>query len=94
MLAYRNMPIKRKLMFMIMLTSGLVLALACATLILYESVQMPKEMAADLTTLAQMTAANTTVQTQNITHHSQLMCAACGPAGSSTDCRTAVMIGS
>ena len=37
MLAYRNMPIKRKLMFMIMLTSGLVLALACATLILITS---------------------------------------------------------
>ena len=60
MLAYRNMPIKRKLMFMIMLTSGVVLALACATLILNESVQLPKEMAAEIGTLAQMTAANTT----------------------------------
>src|SRR5215212_7366566 len=58
--AFRNMPIKRKLMFMIVLTSSTVLALTCAALIVNESRQMPKEIAAELTTLAQMTAANTT----------------------------------
>jgi two-component system sensor histidine kinase/response regulator len=60
MLAYQNMPIKWKLMLMIMLTSSIVLALACAALIVHESAQMPQEMAAELTTLAQITAANTT----------------------------------
>src|SRR5436190_23921205 len=57
---YRNLPIKRKLMFIIMLTSGVSLTLACAAFIGYESMQLPRETAAELLTLAEMTAANST----------------------------------
>jgi signal transduction histidine kinase/DNA-binding response OmpR family regulator len=57
---YRNLPIKRKLMLIIMLTSSIAVALACAAFIGYESVQLPKETAAGLATLAEMAAAHST----------------------------------
>ena len=57
---YRNLPIKRKLMVIVTLTSGIALALACAAFIGYESAQLPRETAAELATLAEMTAANST----------------------------------
>ena len=60
MQAYRNLPIKRKLMLIVMMTSGIALGLACLTFIAYESAELPQETAAELAILAQMTAANTT----------------------------------
>src|SRR5258705_6273795 len=60
MQAYRDLPIKWKLMFIIVLTSGIALFLACTTVMTFEWVQLPKEIAGDLATLAEMTAANST----------------------------------
>jgi len=56
----RNITIKSKLMLIIMLTSGAAVVLACAAFIGYESVELPKDTAAELATLAEMTAAHTT----------------------------------
>jgi two-component system sensor histidine kinase/response regulator len=60
MQSYRNLPIKWKLTLIVILTSGVAMALACAAFIGYESVQLPKETAAELTTLVEMTAAHST----------------------------------
>src|SRR5215470_7607205 len=57
---YRNLPIKGKLIAVSMLTCGIGLILACAAFLGYESAELPKETAAELNTLAEMTAANTT----------------------------------
>ena len=57
---YRNLPIKWKLMSIITLTTGGALLLAWATFIGFESVQLEREAAAELATLAEMTGANTT----------------------------------
>ena len=57
---YRNLPIKWKLTAIIVVNSVIALALASAAFIAYESVQLPKETAADLATLAAMTAAHST----------------------------------
>jgi signal transduction histidine kinase/CheY-like chemotaxis protein len=60
MLSYGNLPIKWKLMLIIAVNSIIALGLASAAFIGYESVQLPKETAADLATLAEMTAAHST----------------------------------
>ena len=60
MRSYRNLPIKWKLTLIIVVNSVIALGLASAAFIAYESVQMPKETAADLATLAAMTAAHST----------------------------------
>jgi len=57
---YRNLPIKRKLMLIITLTSGIAVVLACAAFIGYESVQLPLETAAELATLVEIAAAHST----------------------------------
>src|SRR5258708_37277699 len=57
---YRNLPIKWKLMLILMLTSSIAVVLACAAFIGYESVQLPQETAAELATLAEMVAAHST----------------------------------
>jgi signal transduction histidine kinase/CheY-like chemotaxis protein len=57
---YRNLPIKWKLTVIIVVNSFIALALASAAFIGYESVQLPKETAADLSILADMTAAHIT----------------------------------
>src|SRR5450631_2611585 len=59
MRAYRNLPIKWKLASISVFTGGIALILACAFFLGYESVELPKETAAELATLAEMTAANT-----------------------------------
>src|SRR3954471_8166023 len=60
MRAYRNLPIKWKLASISVFAGGVALILACAFFLGYESVELPKETAAELATLADMTAANTT----------------------------------
>ena len=52
MRSYGNLPIKWKLTVIIVVNSFLALALASAAFIGYESVQLPKETAADLSILA------------------------------------------
>jgi signal transduction histidine kinase/CheY-like chemotaxis protein len=55
---YRNLPIKWKLTLIVVVNSVIALGLASAAFIAYESVQLPKETATDLSTLAEMTAAH------------------------------------
>ena len=50
--------IKRKLTFLIMLTSGASLVAACVTFMIYEAVTYPKNLVAQLSTLADITAGN------------------------------------
>src|SRR5438876_741613 len=57
---YGNLPIKWKLTLIIVVNSAIALGLASAAFIGYEAVQLPKETAADLSTLADMTAAHST----------------------------------
>jgi signal transduction histidine kinase len=56
----RNQPIKRKLMTVILLTSGVVLLLACGTFLAYELLTFRQAMVRNLSTLAQVIAANST----------------------------------
>jgi len=56
----RNQPIKRKLMTVILLTSGVVLALACGAFLSYELLTFRQTMVRHLSTLAQVIAANST----------------------------------
>jgi signal transduction histidine kinase/CheY-like chemotaxis protein len=58
--SYGNLPIKWKLTLIIVVNSVIALGLASVSFIAYESVQLPKETAADLATLAAMTAAHST----------------------------------
>jgi signal transduction histidine kinase/CheY-like chemotaxis protein len=60
MRSYGSLPIKWKLTVIIVVNSAIALALASAAFIGYESVQLPKETAADLSILADMTAAHST----------------------------------
>jgi len=56
----RDQPIKRKLMTVILLTSGAVLLLACGTFLAYELLTFRQTMVRNLSTLAQVVAANST----------------------------------
>jgi signal transduction histidine kinase len=56
----RNVPIRRKLMLIAMLTTGGALLLAGAALIYFDVARFKKEMASDLTTLADIVAQNST----------------------------------
>jgi PAS domain S-box-containing protein len=57
---FRNQPITRKLLAVILLTSGAVLTLTCGTFFIYELVTFRQSMVRSLTTLAQAIAANST----------------------------------
>ncbi len=57
---FKNRPITRKLMTVILLTSGVVLTLTCGTFLVYELVTFRQSMARSLSTLAQAIAANST----------------------------------
>ena len=57
---FRNQPIKRKLMTVILLTSGVVLLLACGTFLAYELLTFRQTMVRNLSTVAQVVAANST----------------------------------
>src|SRR6266404_6013091 len=57
---FRNQPIKRKLMTVILLTSGVVLSLACGTFLTYELLTFRQTTVRTLSTLAQVIAANST----------------------------------
>src|SRR5688572_11856837 len=50
----RNLPIKRKLTVIIMLTSGVALLLACLAFVIYEQVTFRRTMAAELSVLTDM----------------------------------------
>ncbi|MBW8890118.1 MAG: response regulator [Fibrobacteres bacterium] len=56
----KNMPLRRRLMFMMLLTSGAVLALACLGFSTYEFVTFRSGMVQQLTTLAKLVANNST----------------------------------
>src|SRR6267154_1162303 len=56
----RNTPIQRKLMRMILLTSGTVLLLTCAAFFVYEFVTFRSATVRELSTLGQIIAANST----------------------------------
>jgi signal transduction histidine kinase len=57
---FRNQPIKRKLMTVILLTSGVVLLLACSTFLGVEVLTFRQTMVLNLSTLAKVIAANST----------------------------------
>jgi PAS domain S-box-containing protein len=57
---FKNRPITRKLLAVILLTSGAVLTLACGTFLVYELVTFRQSMVRNLTTLAKAIAANST----------------------------------
>jgi PAS domain S-box-containing protein len=57
---FRNQPITRKLMTVILLTSGAVLTLTCGTFLAYELVTFRQSMVRSLSILAQAIAANST----------------------------------
>ncbi len=59
-MSFRDMPIRRKLMTVILLTSGAVLMLSCAGFCTYEMVALRKGMLKEYTTGAQIIAANST----------------------------------
>src|SRR5262245_10236584 len=58
MRAFRALSIKRKLMLIILLTSGIVLLLACAAFVAYDLFTFRRAMRSDLRTLAAMMAGN------------------------------------
>src|SRR2546428_10782378 len=55
-----NQPIKRKLMTVILLTSGAVLLLTCGTFLVYEALTFRQEMVANLSVVADVVAGNST----------------------------------
>jgi len=57
---FRNQPIRRKLMTVILLTSGVVLAMSCGTFFTYELVTYRQAMVRNLSMLGQVVAANST----------------------------------
>jgi len=57
---FRNRPITRKLLAVILLTSGAVLTLTCGTFLVYELVTFRQSMVRNLTTLAKAIATNST----------------------------------
>lgn len=56
----RNLPIKRKLTLIMLLTSSAALVLACLALAAYEQINIRNRLVRDLATTAEMTAANST----------------------------------
>lgn len=58
MRAFQELPIKRQLMLLIMLTSGVVLLLACAAFVAYDQYVFRQNMKRDLTTLAKVIGGN------------------------------------
>ena len=54
----RNAPIKRKLMLVIMLTSGISMLLVCTAVTIYESILFRKDATDQLTTMAEMIGNN------------------------------------
>jgi CheY-like chemotaxis protein/methyl-accepting chemotaxis protein len=60
MKSFRDRPIKKKLSLIIMLNSGVTLLLACAAFLLYDTITFRQTMVNKLTTLAQVTASNST----------------------------------
>ena len=60
MLAFRDVPIKRKLMLIVMLTSSIALLLAGTTYVMYDLITFRRTMARDLSTLAAIIGANST----------------------------------
>src|SRR5438876_4140263 len=59
-MAFRNIPIKRKLTALFLLTSGAVLFLTCAAYFAYEFVTFRQTTRGQLSTLGEMLAANST----------------------------------
>ncbi|MES1166712.1 MAG: CHASE sensor domain-containing protein, partial [Pseudomonadota bacterium] len=59
-MSFRNLPIQRKLMTIILGTSGVVLFLTCAAFISYEFVTFRKNAVQQLSTLGEIVAANST----------------------------------
>lgn len=57
---FRDLPIKRKLMLIMMVTSSVVLLLACAAFVTYELVLFRRTMVRDLSTLAGIIGSNST----------------------------------
>lgn len=57
-MSFRDLPIKRKLTLISLLTSGVALILACAAFVAYEQITFRKFMVRDLTTLAEMIGYN------------------------------------
>src|SRR6185295_19419825 len=60
MRAFRNIPIRRKLTAIIMLTSSLALLVACAAFVAYDQVSMRQSMTRNLSAVPQMIGANST----------------------------------
>src|SRR5262245_52531533 len=60
MFAYRDLPIRRKLILLAMLSSGGALVLVCAAFIGYELNVLPDRIANELTTVGQMVASGST----------------------------------
>ncbi len=60
MRAFRNIPIRRKLTAIIMLTSSIALLVACAAFVAYDQVSMRKGMTRNLSAVAQIIGANST----------------------------------
>src|SRR6185295_19062724 len=60
MRAFRNIPIRRKLTAIIMLTSSIALLVACAVFVAYDQVAMRTAMTRNLSAVAQMVGANST----------------------------------
>ena len=56
----KNQPIRRKLRIVILLTSTAVLLLTCAAFVAYEVITFRRGLVENLTTLAQITAENST----------------------------------
>ena len=59
MFSFRNLSIRRKQMFIIMLTSSIALLLACAVFVAYEVLAFRKTMVENLSTLAEIVGDNT-----------------------------------
>ena len=57
---FRNVPIKRKLTSVIMLTSSIVLLVTCLAFVAYDLITFRQTMTRNLATLAKITAANST----------------------------------
>src|SRR5688572_8724651 len=74
---FRNRPITRKLMTVILLTSGAVLTVTCGTFFIYELVTFRQTMVRNLSTLAQTIAANSTTSLafQNVEDAEQVLTA-------------------
>src|SRR5882762_5043494 len=53
---FKDLSIKRKMTWIIMLTSSIALLLACAAFVTYELVTSPRNLVQELTTLADVTA--------------------------------------